>query len=61
MKTSSLDKLIWALIYGGLLLVSLGLFIRRTDETFGWTTSSLGALMTVAGALGVWWRSREKS
>ena len=61
MKNSSFDKLIWALIYGGLLLVSLGLFIRRTDEAIGWSTSGVGALIAVVGAVGVWWRSRDKS
>jgi hypothetical protein len=59
MTNAKLDVLIWVLVYGGLLLLSLGLFVRRTSEPFGWTLIVIGALLTVAGTLLVWVRSRR--
>jgi len=60
MTTDTADKLIWTLIYGGLLLASLGIFVRRDHEPIGWTIIALGALATTVGAVLVYVRSRMK-
>ena len=59
MSTPALDKLIWVLIYGGLIAACLGLFVRSQDEGFGWTLVSVGLLAAVVGAMLVWLRSRR--
>jgi hypothetical protein len=59
MRNAGLDQLIWVLIYGGLLLVSLGLFVWRRAAPSGWALVALGSLLAAAGALLVWVRSRR--
>jgi len=56
--TATIDKLIWVLVYGGLLMVSLGIFVKRRDADLGWTLIGLGALVALVGAVLVWVRSR---
>ena len=58
MTTNTIDKLIWVLIYGGLLALCLGLFVQRNAEGLGWILIALGAVVAVAGAGLVWVRSR---
>jgi hypothetical protein len=55
-----LDVLIWALIYGGLFALVLG--IASHDETVigGWSLSVLGGLATVAGVVLIFVRSRMR-
>ena len=60
MKTQTLDKLIWTLIYGGLLSVGLGLSIQPGDNPLGWAFISGGAVVGIAGAVLVYVRSRMK-
>ena len=60
MHAKRIEKWIWPLIYGGLLLLSLGLFVgRRIDGTgMGWALVLVGAAGVVAGAVLVVLRSR---
>jgi len=58
MTPSTVDKLIWVLVYAGLLTVSLGLFVKRSDGGLGWTLIGSGALVAVVGAALIWVRSR---
>jgi hypothetical protein len=58
MTTQAIDKLVWVLIYGGLLLVGLGVFVGRGDEGLGWTLVALGAVVAIAGAVLIGVRSR---
>jgi hypothetical protein len=60
MTTATLDKLIWTLIYGGLLAVALGLSVQRTADAIGWGLVSAGAVAAVTGAVLVFVRSRRK-
>ena len=60
MSNSTLEKLIWLLIYGGLLLISLGLFVSRQDGAFGGTLIGGGTLAVAAGAVLIWVRSRRE-
>lgn len=58
MNTTKLEKLIWILIFGGLIVLSLGLFVERQDTVFGWSLVVLGGAAAAAGVVLVWVRSR---
>jgi len=58
MSAAKLDVLIWVLIYGGLLSVCLGIFVRRSHDPIGWTLIVGGAVVALVGAFLVWVRSR---
>jgi len=58
MNTTKLEKLIWILIFGGLIVLSLGLFVERQDTVFGWSLVVLGGVAAAAGVVLVWVRSR---
>ena len=59
MKASALEKLIWVLIYGGLLVLCLGVFVMRSGgDGLGWTLLFAGSIGTGSGAVLVWVRSR---
>jgi hypothetical protein len=58
MSTGTVDKLIWVLVYAGLLVICLGVFVKRNAEGLGWTLIGLGAVVAVAGAALIWVRSR---
>jgi len=60
MKTSTVETWIWVLLYGGLLVLSLSVFVARADASFGWALRIAGMLATVLGALLVYLRSRMK-
>ena len=59
MKNSSMEKWVWVLIYGGLLVLSLGLFVRRRDGGFGALLLLAGTAATAAGAFLIWLRSHR--
>ena len=59
MSNSTLEKLIWLLIYGGLLVFCLGLFVARQDVTFGGALLGTGAACVALGAFLIWLRSRR--
>lgn len=53
-----LDNLIWTLIFGGLIVLVLGIASHRETAIGGWTLSVLGSLATAAGGVLVVVRSR---
>ena len=55
-----LHKAIWSLIYGGLLLLVLCLFVQKADDVVGWTMVVVGGLMAVLGCVLIYVRSRLK-
>jgi hypothetical protein len=61
MTPQGIEKLIWVLIYGGLLVVCLGFFVQRQSAALGWTLAGVGAAAAVVGAVLVWVRSRMKT
>lgn len=61
MKTSTVEALVWVLIYGGLLLLVLGLFVARSDAGLGWVLGSAGAVLAAAGVALIVVRSRMRS
>ncbi len=60
MKTSTLDTLIWVLIYGGLLGVGLGLSVQRTDAALGVGVIAVCGVIAAVGFLLIVVRSRMK-
>ena len=58
MKPSTVETLVWVLVYGGLLLLCLGLFVVRADGTLGWLLVLAGGAMALAGVLLIYLRSR---
>ena len=60
MSNATLQKLIWVLIYGGLLGLVLGLSIQKADDALGWSIVVGGAGVAAVGALLLFVRSRRK-
>ena len=60
MKTSTVETLVWVLIYGGLLGVGLGLAVQRYVEPLGWGIAVVGALVAAGGVALIYARSRMK-
>lgn len=56
-----LHQLIWALIYGGLLTVVLGLSVRRTSDPIGWSMVVVGGLVAALGVVLIYVRSKMKT
>jgi vacuolar-type H+-ATPase subunit I/STV1 len=61
MKTASVEKLIWVLIYGGLLAVGLGLAVQPSDGVLGLRILLAGAVAAVVGAVLILVRARMKN
>ena len=60
MKPSTLETLIWVLIYGGLLVLSLSFFVSQQHGAIGTTLAVAGSVITALGAVLVVVRSRMK-
>jgi len=61
MSNSALEKLVWVLIYSGLLMVCLGVFMMRQDSALGWGVVAAGAIDAATGVALIWVRSRRAS
>jgi hypothetical protein len=57
----SIENLIWILVYGGLLLCSLGIFVWRLDSDMGLMLVAAGVVLSLSGAGLVYVRSRMKN
>jgi hypothetical protein len=58
MRAATVEALVWVLIYGGLLLGGLGLFVDREGSALGIVMVVIGAVALLAGIVLVWVRSR---
>ncbi len=56
-----LQKLIWVLIYGGLLTLVLGLATGRSDAALGWSLALGGGLAAAVGVVLIAVRARLKT
>ena len=61
MSNATLEKLVWVLVYGGLIVVCLGIFAKRGDAAFGWSLIVGGGVAAVIGAVLIYVRSLRKS
>lgn len=59
-RMARLHKVIWSLIFGGLLMLIFGIFVGKTDDVIGWTMVAAGGVMTVAGMVLIYVRSTLK-
>ena len=60
-RMARLHKIIWTLIFGGLLTLILGIFVGKTDAAIGWMMIAAGSVITVVGAVLIYVRSTMKS
>jgi hypothetical protein len=58
MRAKTVEAVVWVLIYGGLLLGGLGLFVDREGSALGIVMLVIGAAALLAGIVLVWVRSR---
>ena len=56
-----LGALTWVLIYGGLLALVWGVWVRPADNDIGWLLMASGALSAIAGFVLIYVRSRIKN
>ncbi len=54
------ERLVWILVYGGLLALVLGIFVQRYDRLLADILQIGGTLVAGSGALLIWVRSRMK-
>ena len=59
MKNKTVETWVWVLIYGGMLLGILGLFVYRSDTVAGAALGIAGSMAVLAGLLLIYWRSRR--
>ena len=60
MKPATVEAWVWILIYGGMLLFCLGLFVGRGDAPLGGVLGVAGAGLVAAGVLLIYLRSRMR-
>ena len=60
MNASALEKITWPLVYGGILVLLLGISTLSLEAAVGWPIVIGGAFLTLAGVLAIYLRSRIK-
>ena len=60
-RMARLHKIIWALIFGGLLTIILGIFVGKADVAIAWMMIAAGSVITVVGAVLIYVRSTMTS
>lgn len=58
MKSKTVEKWVWPLVYGGSLVLVAGLAVARRDESVGWTLIAAGGAVAALGAALIFVRSR---
>ena len=56
-KMARLHKIIWTLIFGGLLTIVLGIFVEKADDAMGWMMVVAGSVITAIGMALIYVRS----
>jgi hypothetical protein len=59
LSAARLDTLVWVLVYGGLIGVSVGVALQRNREVFAWAVVAAGAVAVAVGFVLLWVRSRR--
>jgi NADH:ubiquinone oxidoreductase subunit K len=60
MSTVALHRVMWTLIYSGLLFMMVGLYVHRTNERVGIALIAIGAVEVLVGLALIVVRSRMK-
>ncbi|QKO21731.1 hypothetical protein [Rhodoferax sp. BAB1] len=55
-----IERLVWILVYGGLIALVLGMFVQRYDRLLADIMQIVGTIVASSGALLIWVRSRMK-
>jgi hypothetical protein len=55
-----LERLVWILVYAGLLAIVLGIATLSASAVAGWPLITAGGVLAVAGVVLIWVRSRIK-
>ena len=55
-----IERLVWILVYGGLIALVLGMFVQRYDRLLADIMQIVGTIVAGSGALLIWVRSRMK-
>ena len=58
LSIAKVEVLIWVLIYGGLLVLAVGLALREVHGLLAGTVSLIGGLIVAVGVALIWIRSR---
>jgi hypothetical protein len=58
MKPAAVENWAWVLIYAGLLVLSLGVFVLQLGGVWGWALVVPGLLLAVGGGVLIYLRSR---
>lgn len=61
MSPRRIEAWVWVLIYGGMIVGALGLSVRRSNPTLGWSMVAGGAIVAVLGVMLIVVRSRMKA
>jgi len=56
-KMARLHKIIWTLIFGGLITIILGIFVERAGDAMGWMMVVAGGVLTGLGVVLIYVRS----
>ena len=56
-KMARLHKIIWTLIFGGLITIILGIFVERAGDSIGWMMVAAGGVLTAIGVVLIYVRS----
>lgn len=56
-KMARLHKIIWTLIFGGLITTILGIFVERAGDAMGWMMVVSGGVLTAIGMVLIYVRS----
>lgn len=59
MSNKTLEKLVWVAIYGGLILLMVGLWSLSGESIVGGVLAWTGGGLVCVGAGLIWWRSRR--
>lgn len=60
MQPARVETLVWVLIYGGLAVLILGLWVGGADAAVGQVLAWAGGLLALVGVLLIWVRSRMR-
>ncbi len=60
-STARVAALTWVLIFGGMLMLALGLVVGRSEPGLGWAIAAASIVAIVAGVMLIWVRSRMES
>ena len=58
LDAARLDAIVWTFVFGGLLVVGVGIALQRNGVGYGWGVAVAGALVVAAGVVLLWLRSR---